>query len=332
MKTPFTVHAVGDNATIRYAAEELAKYVGMMSGAPVPVTTERFFRKGAGGLWTGLAAAFGGDGPTIPPVADPRFDDAIGIAARGGDGILAGPNPRSVLLAVYRYLADAGCAWVRPGADGEHVPRRDLSGFAAAVSEAASCRHRGICIEGAVSDEHVRDIIEWMPRNGFNAYFIQFREGYTFYDRWYSRMGDPLRKPEALLGRASARMRRAGRGRDREARPGLPRGGARVDVRAARHQGAGVGVPAASGAPGGREVPRAREGETGAVGGRAAQHQPLLLEPRGTSAHGRGHRALREGASRGGPVARVARRREEQHLRVRGVLHGDGPRTFTCRF
>lgn len=217
-RTPLTVHAVGDDPTVRFAAEELAKYAGMMSGAPTSVSSERGYRMGAKGLWTGVAAAFGRDCPAIPPVAEARFDDAIGIAARGLDGIIAGSNPRSALLAVYRYLTDAGCAWVRPGPDGEYVPRRDLASFAETVSEAASYRHRGICIEGAVSDEHVRDIIAWMPRNGFNAYFIQFREGFTFYDRWYSRMGDPLRKPEPfsverareLVARAEAEIVKRG--------------------------------------------------------------------------------------------------------------------------
>lgn len=102
----------------------------------------------------------------------------------------------STLLAVYRYLHELGCRWVWPGADGEFIPHVDLAQTRVEVSEAASYRHRGICIEGAVSYEHVRDVIEWLPKVGFNAYFIQFREGFTFFDRWYSRKNNPLKGPE----------------------------------------------------------------------------------------------------------------------------------------
>src|SRR5438477_193048 len=83
-----------------------------------------------------------------------------------------------------------------PGPDGESLPRVDLAASAVRVAEAASYRHRGICIEGAVSYEHVRDVVDWMPKVGLNAYFVQFREGYTFFERWYAHRGNPLLPPE----------------------------------------------------------------------------------------------------------------------------------------
>jgi hypothetical protein len=73
------------------------------------------------------------------------------------------------------------------------------------VCETPSYRHRGICIEGAISFEHVRNIIEWAPRVGFNAYFIQFREGYTFFDRWYSHTGNS-HKPQESFSIEQARV------------------------------------------------------------------------------------------------------------------------------
>ena len=168
---------VGDHPTIRYAAEELQKYLGRMA-----VT-------GDGEIKVGLMSAF----PHVqtPSVADPALDDAVYIDVDGGKGYIAGINPRSVLLAAYRYLTEIGCRWVRPGADGEYIPTRtDLP--TVKMAETPSYRHRGICIEGAVSYEHVRDMVEWIPRVGMNCYFTQFREAHTFFDRWYAHAGNPL--------------------------------------------------------------------------------------------------------------------------------------------
>lgn len=172
------ISGIGDHQTIKYAAEELQKYLGRMG------VTE-------GEIKVGLSSAFPNIRP--PKVADPVLDDAIFVDVDGGNGYIAGINPRSVLLAVYRYLTELGCRWVRPSADGEYVPTRtDLPKVK--LEETPSYRHRGICIEGAVSYEHVRDTIEWMPRVGMNAYFTQFREAYTFFDRWYAHDGNPLLK------------------------------------------------------------------------------------------------------------------------------------------
>jgi hypothetical protein len=132
--------------------------------------------------------------PGAAASANARFDDAISIATEVATGIISGSNPRSVLLAVYRYLHLLGCRWVRPGADGEYIPAVNLAYTSVHVAEKPSYRHRGICIEGAVSYEHVRDLIDWMPKVGLNAYFVQFREGFTFFDRWYSHLGHPTKQ------------------------------------------------------------------------------------------------------------------------------------------
>ena len=60
------------------------------------------------------------------------------------------------------------------------------------LRERPAYRHRGVCIEGAVSWEHVRDMVAWLPKLGFNAYFIQFREAYNFFQRWYEHEANPL--------------------------------------------------------------------------------------------------------------------------------------------
>ena len=165
----------------------------------------------------GLAADV--DKAGVPHVADCFLDDAIHVRLAGGTGFVAGTNPRAVLIGVYRLLRELGCRWVRP--DAEEIPPIGADGFGRAVveiREAAAHRHRGVCIEGAVGREHVLDMIAWLPKAGFNSYFIQFRDAFTFYDRWYRHLGNPLLKPEpfdraraaALTAEAAAAAKRAG--------------------------------------------------------------------------------------------------------------------------
>ena len=191
---PLRICAIGDEATVLFAADELRTYLKRVTNRQVVLDQSE-----AGGasesICVGLMDAF----PEVaaPTVADARFDDAIAINVRAGQGVIAGINPRSVLLAVYRYLTELGCRWVRPDADGAYVPSLDALPDVS-LAETPSYRHRAVCIEGAVSYEHVRDMIAWLPKLGLNGYFVQFREAHTFFDRWYSRVGSPNEKTDRL--------------------------------------------------------------------------------------------------------------------------------------
>jgi len=190
--TSIRIAIADDHPTIIFAAAELQRYLAQASGQPVDVLDRDAISPEPPALWLGLTQHFPGLAhPPAAASADARFDDAISIATEAANGSICGNNPRSVLLAVYRYLHMLGCRWVRPGADGEYIPAVDLAQTEVHLIETPSYRHRGICIEGAVSYEHVRDLIDWMPKVGLNAYFVQFREGFTFFDRWYSHMGHP---------------------------------------------------------------------------------------------------------------------------------------------
>ena len=176
--------------TTHFAATELGRYLELITGDEAAIEQTQRFDPDESGIAVGLAEAF--PGVSLPEVEDPRFDDAIGIQVDNGVGLIYGNNERSVLLAVYRYLTEVGCRWVRPGRDGELLPDREAAAGAVEVFETPSYRHRGICIEGAVSYENVRDTIDWLPKVGMNSYFIQFREAYTFFERWYTHRDNPL--------------------------------------------------------------------------------------------------------------------------------------------
>lgn len=127
------------------------------------------------------------------PLDTPERDDAIAIDTTGGVGRIVGRNPRSLLIAVYRYLRELGWRWLRPGVDGEHRPTLTADNFSATtvkLTECASLRHRGICIEGSVSLTEVIDLVEWLPKVGMNTYFVQFIDGGPFLRNWYGELSE----------------------------------------------------------------------------------------------------------------------------------------------
>ena len=89
---------------IDYAAEELKKYLRMM----MPECSEIdicYDPKASEGFRLGLMQDFGLD---VSDAEDPALDDILYIDADEQGGIIAGDNPRSVLLAVYEYLRKPG--------------------------------------------------------------------------------------------------------------------------------------------------------------------------------------------------------------------------------
>ena len=131
---------VGDAPAVNFAAEELKRCLtGMDPAADVSIMAfvgNDPTRDGI--LWLGVC-------PEIrETVENPVLDDAYRIDVIDGVGAIRGSNGRSVLFGVYRYLKELGCTWVRPGADGEYIPRKCLSNTEVHVNEKASYRHRGV--------------------------------------------------------------------------------------------------------------------------------------------------------------------------------------------
>ncbi len=184
------IATIEDNATVLFAAAELEKYLHRISGGTAIHVREEAYSSQPDTLWVGCAASLGD--LALPPVEDYSLDDAIAISVEDREGRIAGANPRAVLLAVYRYLTELGCRWIRPGDDGEIIPAiPDPLGRNVRVCEAPSYRHRGLAIEGACSCEHVTDLIAWLPKVGMNSYFMEYFSGYIFYNNWYSRRHEP---------------------------------------------------------------------------------------------------------------------------------------------
>lgn len=189
--------SLGDCEITSFAVLELKKYLELMDiQTEVAVLRADSFDAGFKNvLWVGQDPSFQ---DRLPKCGNPKNDDGICIDVKGTSGMITGVNARSVLLAIYRFLTELGCAWVRPGKDGEIIPRKQLGNDTVFVCEAASYRHRAMCIEGAVSYDHVFNMIDWLPKVGMNGYFNQFIVPFTFFDRWYSHTDNPELEPHEM--------------------------------------------------------------------------------------------------------------------------------------
>ncbi len=186
------ISRIDNDPTIVFSASELIKYLNKAKNGIARELTET---ETAGDvIQLGLYSDFG----IAPSVKDSHFDDSYKINVNNGNGYIAGVNQRSVLFGVYRFLYELGFRWIRPGEDGEIIPVIEGKDLSVNLESTPSYRHRGICIEGAVSYENVYDMIDWAAKLGFNSYFIQFREGYAFFERWYNHLKNQYKTPEGF--------------------------------------------------------------------------------------------------------------------------------------
>ncbi len=173
------------NRTTVFAAGELKKYLTLMGNNNISLCYKDQEDEQMDSITLGTFADF--NLPVLSSNAATLFlDDHIIINIKNGTGFIAGSNHRSILLGVYAFLTRAGLRWIRPGSEGEIICHKNVEEISCQINENPSYRHRGLCIEGANSVDNILDLIAWLPKVGMNSYFIQFREGFTFFDRWYS--------------------------------------------------------------------------------------------------------------------------------------------------
>lgn len=196
---------IGSSQVTMFAVQELVKYAKQMDPALVVDVLQVSEPDASYGdiLWVGRSEKLNAE---VPEVADPKLDDAIAVSVQDGSGYITGSNDRSVLLAVYRFLKTLGCDWVRPGQEGERIPQKAVENISADIHEAASYRHRGVCIEGADTYENIYDMIDYLPKAGLNEYFIQFLVPGTFFERWYWHESNPYLEREPLTRQDVAAM------------------------------------------------------------------------------------------------------------------------------
>ena len=185
----FFINKITSNATVDYAAEELKKYLRMMmpEGGDVKIA---YAPDAKCGFRLGLMQDLGLD---VSDVEDTTLDDILYIDCDTEGGIIAGDNPRSVLLAVYEYLRQNGCRWLMPTPDGEYIPMQDIKPVK--YRFAPSMRYRGWCNEGAEYQQCMIDAIEFAPKVGMNTFMLEFRIPVSYYRRYYEHIDNQENRP-----------------------------------------------------------------------------------------------------------------------------------------
>lgn len=173
-----TVYPPGAGEALAFAAAELSGYLG------------RMLAEEAGTLTVGLE---------VRPDQAPGRPDWFLVKLGPEGGTVAGNSGRAALLGVYDCLRRLGCRFLAPVKGCETVPSLTRKELALRYEHRASFYHRGVCIEGADSRENVLDFIDWLPKAGYNSFFLQFKSPYIFYARWYEHRNNPLREAEPFL-------------------------------------------------------------------------------------------------------------------------------------
>lgn len=132
----------------------------------------------------------------VRPDPEPRRPDWFAVELNETEGSIAGNSGRAVLLGAYDCLRRLGCRFLAPIKGCEVVPPITRRALKLRYEHRASFYHRGVCIEGADSRENVLDFIDWLPKVGYNSFFLQFKTPWIFYARWRQHQRNPLREAE----------------------------------------------------------------------------------------------------------------------------------------
>ena len=187
------IKKITSNPTVDFAAEELKKYLRMMMPRCGEITIS-FDPKAEEGFRLGLMRDFGLD---TSEALDVELDDILHIDTDCAGGIIAGSNPRSVLLSVYEYLRQNGCRWLFPGIDGEYIPVKNV--LPTKYHKMADCRYRGQCNEGAEAQHLMMEAIDFTPKIGLNIFMIEFEIPTAYYHLYYNhRHNDQNREAEPV--------------------------------------------------------------------------------------------------------------------------------------
>ena len=192
------INKIRSASPIDFAAEELKKYLRMMmpEGGDISIAYDP---SATDGFRLGLMQDFGLD---VSDAEDTELDDILYIDCDTDGGIIAGDNPRSVLLSVYEYLRQNGCRWLFLGVDGEYIPMQDIAPVK--YRHKPTMRYRGFCNEGAEFQQSMLKTIDFLPKLGMNIFMQEFENPHTYYRGYYNHEKNKKNRPPEPISPTTA--------------------------------------------------------------------------------------------------------------------------------
>ena len=200
----YVINKLISHSAVDYAAEELRKYLRMMMPECGNIEI-RYAPDAKDGFRLGLMQQLGLD---TSDAEDTELDDILYIDTDMNGGVIAGDNPRSVLLSVYEYFRQNGCRWLFPGVDGEFIPMQDIKPVK--YRHKPTSRYRGLCNEGSEFQSGMVDCIEFLPKVGMNVFMMEFFIPTSYYRRYYNhKYNEKNRPPEPVTNETILQWKRA---------------------------------------------------------------------------------------------------------------------------
>ncbi len=179
------------------AADELAKYLKQMSGAELKVQR--------GGPMP-RAAITVMEKAMLKPDESFAGGDGYAIAANGKQILIGGDGPRGVLHGAYAFLDSLGCRFLAPQYDhyrgaAEVIPKKQtiILTLDKPITSAPKLAYRKLYIEEGISHDetNLRQMIEWMPKVGYNVLVCPLdygNKGRVQWDQWREALTPELQK------------------------------------------------------------------------------------------------------------------------------------------
>ena len=157
----------GASTIEKFAADELQKYLFLISSAKLEIMLDNNFVKDRKAILIGRCSLFS----QSEKISEEENDTIIIKTINRNTLFLGGNNERSVLYAVYAFLEELGCRWVYPIKSEQIIPKKMTIAVGYMDKKiTAHLKLRGLDLEPLVKRNLplILEHIDWMAKNRFN--------------------------------------------------------------------------------------------------------------------------------------------------------------------
>ena len=209
------VIVIGEKATIteKFAAEELQKYLGKITGDSFEIKDSKQFTKFSFLVGNGLVDDLG-----------LQHDEYV-IRSSANQLIVSGGGDRGILYAVYDLLEKLGCRWYFPDPADEIVPKLSIEDVIEKVNgldvierpdfsvrmyqlQTYDIGNAGEPLADGVTKESLFHMIDWLTKNRINIFQYGIDHGISGYNMWsrYRAIFPEMQKRGMVIGTGGHNM------------------------------------------------------------------------------------------------------------------------------